>query len=121
MSPLNYLGSSPGPGITMPAGMPGTGAPEDPTLSAASAQSMMAAQQAPPPMGMPPGGAGMPPGAAGGPFGMGGVGMVDPAGRQYEAVTQEDGSVLLHLKNPDGSKGPAVKIIPPIKPRNPGA
>jgi hypothetical protein len=53
-------------------------------------------------------------------MGFPGVEMADPAGRQYEAVTQEDGSILLHMKNPDGSKGPAVKIINPIKPRQPG-
>jgi hypothetical protein len=53
-------------------------------------------------------------------MGFPGVGMTDPSGRQYEAVTQDDGSVLLHMKNPDGSKGPAVKIIPPIKSRKPG-
>jgi hypothetical protein len=53
-------------------------------------------------------------------FGMPAAGMIDPAGRQYEAITQEDGSVLLHMKNPDGTRGPAVKIVPPIKPRNPG-
>jgi hypothetical protein len=34
---------------------------------------------------------------------------------EYLSVTQEDGSVLLRVKNPDGSPGPAVKIIPPIK------
>lgn len=36
---------------------------------------------------------------------------------QYAAVTQQDGSILLHLKFPDGTLGPAVKIIEPIKPR----
>jgi hypothetical protein len=55
-----------------------------------------------------------------GPMGFPSVGMTDPAGRQYDAVTQDDGSVLLHMKNPDGSRGPAVKIIPPIKSRKPG-
>lgn len=37
--------------------------------------------------------------------------MAPPTPDQYEAVTQADGTVLLHLKNPDGSLGPAVKII----------
>jgi hypothetical protein len=34
---------------------------------------------------------------------------------EYGTTTQEDGSILLHLQNPDGSKGPVVKVIPPIK------
>lgn len=42
----------------------------------------------------------------------------DPTAAQYSAVTQADGSILLHLKNPDGSLGPAVKIINPIKPKS---
>lgn len=37
---------------------------------------------------------------------------------KYEAVTQSDGSVLLHMKNPDGSLGPAIKIISPPKSSN---
>jgi hypothetical protein len=41
--------------------------------------------------------------------------MMDAAGRQYMTETQQDGTVLLFLKNPDGSKGPAVKIISPPK------
>jgi hypothetical protein len=107
MNMLNYAGAAPAPGLTMPGGMPGTGGPTDPLASPMGAPPM----GAPPPVGGPPGvlGPGMPP-----------VGMVDPAGRQYEAVTQEDGSILLHLKNPDGTRGPAVKIVPPIKSRNPG-
>lgn len=39
-----------------------------------------------------------------------------PPPPEYAALTQEDGSILLHVKNPDGSLGPAVKIVPPIKP-----
>lgn len=52
-------------------------------------------------------------GAAGGaPGGMPGMpGIEDPASKQYVAVTQSDGTVLLHMKLPDGSVGPAVKII----------
>lgn len=38
-----------------------------------------------------------------------------PAPPEYATTTQEDGSVLLHIKNPDGSLGPVVKLIPPIK------
>lgn len=108
MAMLNYLGANPAPGLTMPGGMPGSGGPADPMSSPAAA--------APSPMGPPPPdmGGGM------GPMGFPSVGMTDPAGRQYDAVTQDDGSVLLHMKNPDGSRGPAVKIIPPIKSRKPG-
>lgn len=36
---------------------------------------------------------------------------VTPPPPQYETVTQSDGSILLHIKNPDGSLGPAVKIV----------
>jgi len=113
MNMLNYLGAAPGPGVTMPGGMPGSGAPTDPMLSP---QAAFGGESAPAPMP-----AGPPPmGGGGGMFGMPAAGMIDPAGRQYEAITQEDGSVLLHMKNPDGTRGPAVKIVPPIKPRNPG-
>lgn len=42
-----------------------------------------------------------------------------PDSMKYEAVTQADGSILLHLKNPDGSLGPAVKIINAPKPSRP--
>ena len=108
---LNYLGAAPAPGLSMPDGMPGSGAPTDP-MAAPGGGPSPSAPAAPPP--------GPPMGGGGGLSGMMGfppVGMNDPAGRQYEAVTQDDGSVLLHMKNPDGSRGPAVKIIPPLKPR----
>lgn len=42
-----------------------------------------------------------------------------PADQQYVAVTQEDGTILLHMKRPDGSLGPAVKIVNAIKPKKP--
>lgn len=35
----------------------------------------------------------------------------DPSDIQYDTLTQQDGTVVLFLKNPDGSRGPAVKII----------
>jgi len=39
---------------------------------------------------------------------------------QYQAVTQLDGSILLHIKLPDGTLGPIVKVLPPLKhPLNP--
>lgn len=68
----------------------------------------------------------MPPGAmpmmpAGGPPGLPSFGGMpspdDPAAAQYVAVTQSDGSILLHMKLPDGTTGPAVKIINAIKPK----
>ena len=116
MPMLNYLGAAPTPGNSMPAGMPGSGTPSDPMISPSAASAGAAGAPPMPPMGGGGPGLGM---APGGPMGMPPVGMMDPAGRQYEAVTQDDGSVLLHVKNPDGSRGPAVKIIPPIKPRGP--
>ena len=102
---LNYLGAAPRPqaGATMPGGIPGTGGMFDPTLSPQAAQSfsnpsaLMGSLGAPPPAMMSPD---------------------DPAGQRYSAETQEDGSVLLRLKNPDGSMGPVVKIVPPIKRSN---
>jgi hypothetical protein len=36
---------------------------------------------------------------------------------EYGTTTQENGSILLHLKNADGSLGPVVKVLPPIKVR----
>jgi hypothetical protein len=112
MPMLNPLGATPQPGLSMPGGMPGGGGPSDPMAGAGGPPPPVAPMlPPPPPAGGPPGG------APTGPAGFPGVGMVDPAGRQYETVTQEDGSILLHVKNPDGTRGPAVKIIPPIKPR----
>lgn len=91
-----------GPGLSMPAAVPGFGGPPP---GPGGAPGM--------PIGGPPGGAPM------------GLGMMptgmDPASQQYTAVTQADGSILLHTLNPDGSLGPAVKIINPIKPRQAGA
>lgn len=43
-----------------------------------------------------------------------------PSPPQYSAITQPDGSILLHIKLPNGITGPVVKVIPPIKhPLNP--
>ena len=44
----------------------------------------------------------------------GGVSL-QPPHPDYGTTTQDDGSILLHLKNPDGTLGPVVKVIPPIK------
>lgn len=100
---LNYLGAAPQPqmGATMPGGIPGSGTFQDPTISP-----QMAGAMASPPMMVSPS------------FMPGMMGQDDPAAQRYLAVTQEDGSVLLHMKNADGSPGPAVKIIPPIKRSN---
>lgn len=76
----------------MPSAVPGLGSPTLPGLS----------------------GPGMP-GAVASPMGFGAAG--DPTSAQYVAVTQADGSILLHIKNADGSLGPAVKIVNPIKPK----
>jgi len=35
---------------------------------------------------------------------------------EYGVITQEDGTLLLHVKNPDGSMGPILKVLPPMKP-----
>lgn len=64
----------------------------------------------PPPQAPPPGL--LPPGAIAGPRPMPGLMPPGaPAPPEYVAITQEDGSVLLHIKNPDGSLGPAKKIV----------
>ena len=34
---------------------------------------------------------------------------------KYEAKTQADHSIAIHIVNPNGSLGPVVKIVPPIK------
>lgn len=106
MEPLSYLGSGLNmPGATQPGPMPGG-------MGGQVAPPAGSLPPLPPPMGLPPGAMG----------GMG-AGMIPPppappptpADMKYEAVTQVDGSVLLHLKGPDGSLGPAVKIIPAPK------
>jgi hypothetical protein len=96
---LNYLGSGSGGAATMPGAVPG-GQVSDSMSAGLPAQNVPPSQ-----LGMLPG-----------------MGLPDPMSAQYAAVTQADGSILLHLKNPDGTLGPAVKIIEPVKPRKaPGA
>jgi hypothetical protein len=101
---LNYLGSGTGPG-TMPAAVPGGGQVSD-TIGAIKGRAPIAPQlasaiQKAVPMSNP----GMP-------------GLLPPSPQeqqpQYTAVTQEDGSILMHLNRPDGSPGPVVKVISPI-------
>lgn len=38
-----------------------------------------------------------------------------PPHPEYGTTTQTDGSILLHIKEPNGTLGPVVKVIPPIK------
>lgn len=35
--------------------------------------------------------------------------------QEYMTTTQDDGSILLHMRNADGLPGVVVKVIPPIK------
>ena len=46
-----------------------------------------------------------------------------PAGEsgKWGVVEQQDGTILLHAKNPDGSLGPVVQIIAPKQPKGAGA
>ena len=45
----------------------------------------------------------------------------DPSAMQYLSETQDDGSVLLRIKKPDGTPGRVVKIVPaPVKAGAPG-
>lgn len=62
---------------------------------------------APPPVGSPMGGPAAP--GAFPPM------PVDPASVQYATETQADGTILLRIKNPDGTTGPVVQLIPPPK------
>jgi hypothetical protein len=101
---LNYLGSGTGPG-TMPAAVPGGGQVSDaigaikgrgtiaPNLAAAIQQATPVSNPGQPGL-LPPGPQNVLP--------------------QYTAVTQEDGSILMHLNKPDGSPGPVVKVISAI-------
>jgi len=92
---LNYLGAgapSPIQPGTMPAGVPGAGGATQPPMAL------------PPGMGPAPAVPGMMPAPDAGP-------------PQYDTEVQADGSILLRMKNPDGTTGPVVKIINPIKPR----
>lgn len=97
---LNYLGEGTGAG-TMPSAVPG-------------GQLGAALPAAPPPIAQPAQPAG-PPG------GIQGMGLLPPGTEdsqsQYAAVTQEDGTILLHLRKPDGGLGPVVKVINAIKPQ----
>lgn len=41
------------------------------------------------------------------------MGPPDPASMKYTTETQQDGTVLLRLLNPNGTPGPVVKIVKP--------
>jgi hypothetical protein len=101
---LNYLGSGTAPG-TMPAAVPGA-SQVAPALGAIKGRGaippqMAAAIQNAVPVSNP-----------------NQPGLLPPTPQnilpQYTAVTQEDGSILMHLNKPDGSPGPVVKVISPI-------
>jgi len=111
---LNYIGPNlgaspaaamiiPGMPVTMPAGIPGVG--PTPALL--------------PPMPPIHGAAPPPPSALAAilrkPGGPPGVPQPPPPPPEYVTTTQPDGSILLRIKLPDGTVGPIVKILPPIK------
>ena len=113
---LNYMGPNIGSGPvtnmlppatpgTIPSGVPGIAQAGGPSLPPPS-PIMRHGQSGPPPAALAailnhPGAGGPPPGP--------------PPPPQYATVTQENGTILLHIKNPDGSLGPVVKVLPPIK------
>lgn len=99
MDALRYLaGGAPG-AMSMPAAVPGAGASTLGPLPGAI-QAAMPSQS-------------LPPGAVPGPFPFMPPGAMapGPADMKYETVTQSDGTVLLHVKNPDGSLGPVVQLL----------
>lgn len=44
-----------------------------------------------------------------------GGGEAPPPLPEYGTETQADGSILLHVKGPNGERGPVVKVIPALK------
>jgi hypothetical protein len=42
---------------------------------------------------------------------------LDPSSMLYDAETQSDGTILLRIKNPDGTLGPVVQHLPAPKPK----
>jgi hypothetical protein len=98
MDALRYLGAAT-PG-TMPAAVPGAG-PSSLGQPLSPLSGPAAPSQLPPPGAIPGNPSMLPPP----------IFAPGPADQKYEAVTQIDGSILLHLKNPDGSLGPAIQIV----------
>lgn len=96
MSMMNFPEANPYSFASMPEAVPGSGGLSDPLQTSGPAMSPM--------MGLDLGGqpSAMSP-------------LNQPMDQdQYDAETQEDGSVLLRVRRADGTLGPVVKIIPPI-------
>lgn len=121
---LNYMGPKIGPSTvasslpptqpgTIPAGIPGAppaGGPPGPVNPIMPSR----------PMALSPALAGaINPGAPSGPPPM--PEQTDPSSIEYDTLTQQDGTVVLFMKNPDGTRGPAVKIINVKAPRQAAA
>jgi len=114
---LNYLGPNLGPQGPVTSGMPPAVPGTMPDGVPGLAPTPSLAGPAPSPIS--PQGAPASPDALAAimnrPPGAGSEAQEPPALPDYGVVTQEDGSILLHLKNPDGTLGPVVKVIPPVK------
>jgi len=110
------LGFLPPGGVTMPEAVPGGPSPAGGGGGLPLPPGPLVGN--PPPVAGPQPFGGVPqmPGAGmASPFG-GMAGPIDPSGMKYDTETQADGTILLYIKNPDGSRGPAVKIVPnPVK------
>jgi len=105
---LNYLGPNTGPSTvagSLPSGVPGSMPAGIPGVTPTGANLPLGPLPAPPPAAPPttqpagPAGPPVPPAPPG------------PSDQEYETSTQQDGTVVLFMKMPDGSRGPAVKII----------
>lgn len=96
--------------------------PLPPPLGPSPDQGMGSPTPVSPPGGAPPGP--MPPGAP--PPGLNGIPgamgmptppypmpMNDPSTVQYGTQTQQDGTVLIYIQNPDGSPGPVIHVWKP--------
>ncbi len=114
---LNYLGPNIGPQGPMAATLP----PATPGTMPAGIHGVMPspAPLPPPPMIHPVGGGHATPAALAAILkhaaGRAGAPGPTPPPPEYLTTTQGDGSILLHRKNPDGTPGPIVKVLPPIK------
>lgn len=118
---FNYLGPNTGPSTvsgTLPSGVPGTVPAAIPGMSSpANVGSVAPTGSIIPSRPIIPQGP-VPPALAaaigqGGPSGPPPPPMPpEPHEQQYGTTTQADGSILIYLKNANGSKGPVVTIIP---------